>query len=212
MFDKDKWGYFQKKLEPTWEMYLEFLGKVNQESGKIYQAILVCKDKQDRERYAQYFDEVNLHYRNTLYGSMLIMFCSLMEHFVKEIAKEVVPEYEKKIKKEKKGDWFAKNTKLINEVKILDIAEKDVELFSCYIKIRNCIVHNAGVISNSRNSKELKEVVDKIQVYGHQHNCNLLQLKSDDYLLLGNDIISDVVVKIEDISERILEAIQDKIV
>ena len=204
MINENKWKYFQKRLEPTWNLYLEFLKKINQESWKIRQAISVSNNKQDQKQNLEYLNEVDVYYKNTLSGSMLITFCSLTEHLIKEIAKEIVKEYENKIKKEK-GDWLVKNLELIKEVnKNLDIDENEIRLFSCYIKIRNCVVHDGGIISNSKNPEELKKAIKEIQEYGKRGNCNLLELTNDGRLLLGGDLVPDVVVKSEELLEKIL--------
>jgi hypothetical protein len=208
MINKNKCEYFQKRLEPIWNLYLEFLEKIDQKLDEIYQAISVSNNKQCQKQYFDYLNKVDNYYRNTLYGSMLIMLCSLTEHLITEIAKEIVPEYENEIEKIKKGDWLTKNLNLIKKVKKnLDVDENHIKLFSCYIKIRNCIVHNEGIISNSRNPEELKTAISKIQKYSKQGNYNLLELTNDGHLLLGCNLVSDVVIKSEELLEKILEAV-----
>ena len=69
------------------------------------------------------------------------------------------------------------------------------------------MVYDGGTISNSRNPDELKTAINEIQAYGHQGNFNLVQLKDDGYLLLRKDLISDVVVKSEELIEKILEVV-----
>jgi len=207
MINKNKWEYFQERLESTWNFYLEFLEKIDQESSKIHKAISDSNNKQDRKQYIEYLNEVDIRYRFTLYSSMLITFCSLAEHFVTEITKEIVPKYESEIKKER-GDWLTKNLELIKKVKKnLDIDANDIRLFSCYIKIRNCIVHNRGVISNSKNRKKLEIAINEIVQYGKQGNYCLLELTKDGHLLLGCDLVGDVVSKSEDVLGKILETV-----
>lgn len=206
MINENKWKYFQKRLELTWDLYLEFLEKINQESWKIRQAISVSNNKQDQKQNLEDLNEVDVHYKNTLYGSMLITFCSLTEHLIKEIAKEIVKEYENKIKKEK-GDWLIKNLNLIKKTKNLGVDENEIRLLSCYIKIRNCVVHDGGIISNSKNPEELKTAIEEIQEYGKRDNYNLLELTNDGCLLLGDNLVSEVVVKSEELIEKILEIV-----
>lgn len=206
MINENKWKYFQKRLELTWDLYLEFLEKINQESWKIRQAISVSNNKQDQKQNLEYLNEVDVHYKNTLYGSMLITFCSLTEHLIKEITKEIVKEYENKIKKEK-GDWLIKNLNLIKKTKNLGVDENEIRLLSCYIKIRNCVVHDGGIISNSKNPEELKTAIEEIQEYGKRGNYNLLELTNDGCLLLGDNLVSEVVVKSEELIEKILEIV-----
>jgi uncharacterized protein YutE (UPF0331/DUF86 family) len=206
MINENKWKYFQKRLELTWDLYLEFLKKINQESWKIRQAISVSNNKQDQKQNLEDLNEVDVHYKNTLYGSMLIMFCSLTEHLIKEIAKEIVKEYENKIKKEK-GDWLIKNLNLIKKTKNLGVDENEIRLLSCYIKIRNCVVHDGGIISNSKNPEELKTAIEEIQEYSKRGNYNLLELTNDGCLLLGDNLVSEVVVKSEELIEKILEIV-----
>lgn len=206
MINENKWKYFQKRLELTWDLYIEFLEKINQESWKIRQAISVSNNKQDQKQNLEDLNEVDVHYKNTLYGSMLITFCSLTEHLIKEIAKEIVKEYENKIKKEK-GDWLIKNLNLIKKTKNLGVDENEIRLLSCYIKIRNCVVHDGGIISNSKNPEELKTAIEEIQEYGKRGNYNLLELTNDGCLLLGDNLVSEVVVKSEELIEKILEIV-----
>jgi hypothetical protein len=207
MINKDKLEYFRRRLESTWNFYVEFLEKIDQESLKIYEAIVDSNANRDQEQYLEYFKEVDVHYRVTLYSSMLITFCSLAEYFLKEITKEIVPEYENEIKKEQ-GDWLVKNLKLIKRIeKNLDIDENNIRLFSCYIKVRNCIVHDGGVVSNSKHREQLETAINEVIQYGKQSNLLLLELTEDGHLLLGSDLVGDVVIKSEDVLGKILKVV-----
>jgi hypothetical protein len=204
MVSRDKLEYFQKRLESAWRPYLEFEEKIEQMLKDAHFATPKPNDEQVQEQIVEYYNEVNVDYRNTLYGSMLIVFCSLAEHIVKEIAKEMVPDYENKIKN-KRGDWLVKNLGLIKDVGKLDIDENDVELLSCYIKVRNCLVHDGGVVSNSRNPDGLKNAISKIQEFGKQGNYHLLDVSNDGHLILRDNLVGEVYIKIEDILEVILD-------
>jgi len=203
MNSNKKWEYFSKRLEIMWNVYLECMEHFDVKFSEEWK--LFCESR-DEQQYREYLREIEFPYRNTLNCSMLIAFSSLIEHVVVDIAKENVKEYEEK-KKHKKGDWLIKHVKLLNEHGFeIDQNGDDVRLFSCYIQIRNCVVHNGGKLSNSKDPKQLEEAINAVGKYAKDHNYNMIKIK-DDYLMLGSDLISDVVVKGEDIIERILEKI-----
>jgi len=200
MNSKKKWEYFNKRLETMWDVYLECMEHFD---AKFSEKWKVFCESRDEQKYKEYLREIEFPYRNTLNSSMLIAFCSLTEYVLADITNENVKGYEKK-KKRKRGDWLVRNIKLLNERGFsIDPNGEDVRLFSCYIKIRNCVVHNGGRISNS---KQLKEAISAVKKYAKKHNYNMIKIKGD-YLLLESNLISDVVVKSEEIIERFLEKI-----
>jgi len=203
MNSKKKWEYFNKRLGTMWDVYLECMEHFD---AKFSEKWKVFCESRDEQKYKEYLREIEFPYRNTLNSSMLIAFCSLTEYVVADITNENVLEYEEK-KKRKRGDWLVRNIKLLNEHGFnIDQNGEDVRLFSYYIKIRNCVVHNGGKISNSKHPKQLEEAINAIEKYAKDHNYYMIKIK-DDYLMLGSNLISDVVVKSEDIIERILEKI-----
>ena len=68
------------------------------------------------------------------------------------------------------------------------------------------MVHNGGRISNSRHQDQLEEAIKSVEAYAQIGNENMIKIK-EDYLLLGGELISDVVSKSEDIIDGILEKI-----
>ncbi len=201
MNSKKKWEYFSKRLETMWNLHLEVMEHFDAKFSEMWGVF--CKSG-DEQQYREYLREIEFPYRNTLNSSMLIAFCSLTEHVVADITKENVPEYEKKEKSEE-GDWLAKNIKLLKDHKFdIDLNDADVRLFSHYIRIRNCVVHNGGRISNSKHLTQLKEAIKAVEKYAQSGNYIMIKIK-DDYLVLGGDLISDVVVKSIEIIERIRE-------
>ena len=203
MNSKKKWKYFSKKLETMWNVYLECMEHFDAKFSEEWEAFCESRDEQ---QYREYLREIEFPYINTLNSSMLIAFCSLTEHVVADIANENVKGYEEK-KKHKKGDWLVRNVKLLNEHGFnIDQNGDDVKFFSHYIQIRNCMVHNGGRISNSKHPGQLENAIEAVKKYAQNGNYNMIKIK-DDYLMLGGDLISDVVVKSENIIEGILEKI-----
>ena len=203
MNSKKKWEYFSKRLETMWDVYLECMEHFDAIFSEKWKEFCESRDEQ---KYKEYLREIEFPYRNTLNSSMLIAFCSLTEYVVANITNENVKEYEEK-KKRKGGDWLVRNIELLNECRFdIDLNGDDARLFSHYIQIRNCVVHNGGKISNSKHSKQLKEAIDAVEKYAKDHNYNMIKIK-DDYLMLESGLISDVVEKSADIIERILEKI-----
>ena len=193
MNSKKKWEYFSKRIETMRNVCLECMEHFDEiflEKWKV-----ICESR-DEQKYKEYLREIEFPYRNTLNSSMLIAFCSLTEHVVADITNENVPKYEKK-KEKKKGDWLVRNIELLNEHGIdVDLNDEDVKLFSYYIKIRNCVVHNGGKISNSKHLGQLEEAISAVKKYAQSGNYGMIKIK-DDYLVLGVDLISDVVLKSE---------------
>jgi hypothetical protein len=206
MISRDKLEYFQKRLELIWGPYLEFEEKIEQMLKDADLAIRQSDDEKTQGQIIKHYNEVDIDYRNALYSSTFIVFCSLAEHIVKEITKEIVPEYESEIRRER-GDWLVKNLNLIKNEIDLNVNENDVELLSCYIKVRNCLIHDGGIVSNSKGLEELKGAISKIQEVGEQGNDNLLELTNNGHLLLRCDLVSDVYCKVEDVLSGILSSV-----
>ena len=186
-----------------WDVYRECMEHFD---AKFSEKWKVFCESRDEQKYKEYLREIEFPYINTLNSAMLIAFCSLTEYVVADITKENVPEYEKK-KKSEEGDWLAKNIKLLKDHKFdIDLNDADVKLFSHYIRIRNCVAHNGGRISNSKHLPQLKEAIKAVEKYAQSGNYIMIKIK-DDYLLLGGELISDVVSKSEDIIDGILEKI-----
>lgn len=200
MDSKKEWKFFSQKLETMWNVYLNFNEQLDSEFSKTWQAF--CEDKNEQQ-YKDYLHEIEFPYRNILNGSMLTSFCSLTEHVIANITKTHVPDYENKLRK-KKRNWLIKNIKLLNEQKFnIDQNSEDIEFFCHYIEIRNCIVHAGGNISNSKRT-QLKNAIEAIREYATVGNYNMIEIK-DNFLLLGTNLISDVVIRSEAIIENILE-------
>jgi hypothetical protein len=120
-----------------------------------------------------------------------------------DIAKECVPEYQIK-RNSKKGNWLAKNIELLSDHGLApSLDSDDVALFHAYIEIRNCVVHSGG---RSCGSGQLKEALDGIEKYAQGGNYIMIKIM-DGHLVLGDDLISDVVTKSEDIIEGVLEKV-----
>ena len=186
-----------------WDMYLECMEHFNVKSLEEWK---VSCERKDDQQYREYLCEIELPYRNTLYCAMLITFSSLIEHVIVDITNEKVEGYEEK-KKRKKGNWLVKHIELLNECGFeIDLNDDDIKLFSHFIQIRNCVVHNGGRISNSKYPHQLEDAIEAIDNYAKTGNFNMIEIK-DDYLMIGSDLISDVVNK----SERIIENIIEKI-
>ncbi|MBW8014937.1 MAG: hypothetical protein FVQ82_02035 [Planctomycetes bacterium] len=161
----------------------------------------------DEQQYKEYLREIEFPYRNVLNSSFLIAFCSLTEHVIAAITKENVPDSKNKEKGEKgKGNWLDKNIDLLKTNFDIELNDTDVKLFSHYIRIRNCVAHNGGRISGSKFLNQLKDAIEAVEKYAKNGNFNMITTK-DDYLMIGEDLISNVVIKSEEIVERILEKI-----
>lgn len=203
MNSKKKWEYFSKKLETTWSVYLDCMKNLDAKFSEEWKNFWKSGDK---EHYKEYLHEIEFPYINTLNSSMLIAFCSLTEHVIADITNEKVSEYEEKMK-QKRGNWLVRNIELLNEQGFsIDKDREDVRFLCHYIQIRNCLVHNGGKISNSKHLKQLQDAINAVEKYAKDHNFNMIKIK-DDYLMLGSDLISDVVVQSEELIERLLEKI-----
>lgn len=204
MNSKEKWEYFRKRLETIWDVYLECMESLDAKFSEEWKRFYESRDEQ---QYKEYLCEVQLPYRNILNSSFLIAFCSLTEHVIADITIENVPVSKNKGKGEKKeGNWLDKNIKRLKTKFDIDLNDADISLFSHYIRIRNCVAHNGGRISGSNYLPQLHEAIEAIEEYAKKGNYNMITIK-DDYLMVGGDLISDVVTKSEDIVERILEKI-----
>jgi hypothetical protein len=204
MISREKIEYFKKRLESVWNAYLEFDEKITQIINDADKAICNSVNNQIRKQYFKYYKTIDIDYRNILYGSMLFTACSFAEYIVKELAKEIVPDYEDRIRK-KKGSWLIKNLSLIKEEGKMDVEEDDVEFLSYYIKIRNCITHNGGLVSDSNT--ELRTAIAKIQEYAKKGNYLLLEVAGDGHLILGDNLVGEVYIKIVGILDRILATV-----
>jgi len=210
MNSKKKWEYFSKSLETIRNVYLECMESLEAIFSEEWKEF--CESK-DGQQYKEYLREIEFPYRNTLNSSFLIAFCSLTEHVVADITKENVSDFKKKEIKEKKkkvkdeNNWLVTNIELLKTEFDINLNDADTMLFSHYIRIRNCVAHNGGRISGSKYPPQLKKAIEAIQEYAKNGNYNNMITTKDDYLMVGGDLISDVVTKSEEIVERILEKI-----
>ncbi|MFA5783448.1 MAG: hypothetical protein WC962_01070 [Phycisphaerae bacterium] len=202
MVSSEKVGYFKKRFKSVWEAYLEFDEKITKLLNDTDRVMLDPVNNQVQEQCCEYCKTINIDYRNVLYGSMLLMVCSLAEYIFKELAKEIVPNYENRIGK-RRGNWLIRNLDLIKEGGKVNIDENDVEFLSYYIRIRNCITHNGGIVSSG--NAELETAIAKIQEYAKKGNYLLLKVTSDGHLILGDNLVGEVYIKIVDILDGILD-------
>ena len=205
----EKQRYFKLRSGITQEVY----NKVGEGFDKELQ-ILVNKIHSDEldvnSKELVDFDRNKLEkwYPEVLREAILVMFCSLMEEVLRDIAKICVPNYDDEIKREN-GSWLKKHLGVLNKAKGVDVSEDDVEFLQYFIDLRNCVVHAGGNVNKSRYGDGIKEAVSSLQEYGRSHGSYMLGEWEDGYLKLDDHFVPVLVKKGEKIINGVFKNLQE---
>jgi len=134
---------------------------------------------------------------NTIRYTMLVGVCTFLEEALKAVTKRRVPDYEARLRAQKKGNWLHKNIALLAASCHLDTRAYGAQLnkFHDMITIRNCIVHAWGNVSEARDPAALKAAVARTES---------ASISEDGYVLLGDQVLAEAICAAEQIADRVL--------
>jgi hypothetical protein len=207
-FLNKKQRYFKLRLETTWEVYLRADKEVSEAQqaliDNIYGGKLDSNSKEVKEARRKLED----WYPEVLREAMLFMFCSLIEEVLRDITETCIRNYEDAIKHEN-GSWLKRHLCVLEKAKGIDVDKDDVKFFQHFIELRNCVTHGGGNVNRSRNKTKVRAAISYLQQYGNVHNFDMLGEWEDGYLQLGEQFLSEVHIRGEDILDVIFKNLQE---
>lgn len=189
---------FFSRLEQTWHFYLDIEKAVRKKINEIYGQI-----PEEGPGLFPEFVGLDNRYRGLLREGLLIQICSLLEYSMVQVSKQLISDYEVKLKK--KGSWLERHLRLLGRRNINGLDAEDVLYFSDFIKIRNCFVHSNGIIHQSRYPDQMKKVVARLQELGKVLNTDIIKLSDDGYIILGVDALPEVFSRGEEVMRPVFE-------
>ena len=203
-----KQRYFKLRLKTTWEVYVraekEFEGALQKLIDNIYGRELYGNSKKvikARKKLEKWYPEV-------LREAILVMYCSLFEDILRDITKMCAPNYEDEITK-RRGSWLTKHLSILKSVEMINVDKDDVKFLQHFIELRNCVTHGGGNINRIRNERKVETAIFELQRYGRAHNFDMLGEWQDGYLQLGEQFLSEVHIKGENILDEIFKDLQE---
>jgi len=204
---KKKYRYFKLRSKITQRVYAKADEGFDKELGELVQRIGSgeldgnSKEVQDARHKLEY------QHLEVLREAMLIMFCSLMEEVLRNIAKICVPNCEDETSKRKRrGNWLKKHLNILKQEKSIIVNQKEVSFFQYFIKLRNCVVHGGGNVNKSEDAK-LQEAISSLQKYGKENGPDMLGILGDGYFWLGRDFIDEVMIRCKKIMDEIFKCL-----
>lgn len=196
---KNNTAEFFQRLEQTWHFYLDMEKAVQVKINRINNKI----SQEDTELFPEFIG-IDNRYKGLLREGLLIQICSLLEYSMVQLSKLLISNYGVKLR-QKRGNWLEKHLSLLGRRNIKDLDSKDVELFSDFIRIRNCFVHSNGIISQSRYAEQIKGAIDRLQKIGKIQNTDIINLSNDGYIILGYDALPEVFSRGEEVMKPVFE-------
>ena len=190
---------FFNRLEQTWNFYLDIEKEVRKKINEIYGQI-----PEGSELFPEFIG-LDDRYKGLFREGLLIQICSLLEHSMVQVCKQLTPDYEVELKKKKKGNWLDKHLALLGRKNINGLNAKDVLSFSDFIKIRNCFVHSNGIIHQYKYPDKINESIHRLQDIGKERNTEIIELSSDGYIILGVDALPEVFSRGEEVMMPVFE-------
>lgn len=190
---------FFNRLEHTWHYYLDMEKVVQREIDRINAKI----SEENCELFPE-FVGIDNRYKGLLREGLLIQICSLLEYSMVQVSKQLMPEYETKLRN-KRGSWLDKHLALFGQKNIEELDAKDVLYFSDFIRIRNCFVHSNGFINQYRYPDQIEKTVASLQELGEKQNTDIIEISDDGYIILGVDSLPEVFSRGEEVMRPVFE-------
>jgi hypothetical protein len=145
---------------------------------------------------------------NTFRYALLVGVCSVLEEMVKTIAERQFPG---EPVKGKGMNWLDKHLALFAKrpgFATTDEFKQWVADFDDIVTLRNCICHNWGSIAKDDYPQQVMDALKRIGKRAERQNTSLAEPSKDDYLYLGDNMVSDVLCLAHDIAVDICEAMK----
>lgn len=206
-FLNKKQRYFKLRLETTWEVYVRADREFDEAQQSLIDNIYGGKLDSNSKEVKEARRKLEYQYPEVLRESMLITFCSLIEDVLRDITKLCVRNYEGEASK-RRGSWLKKHLNTLKHVKGINVDKGDVKFFQHFIELRNCVTHGGGNINRSRNKPKVRAAISELQQYGRVHNFDMLGEFEDGHLILGEQFLSEVHIRGENILDVIFKNLQ----
>lgn len=135
---------------------------------------------------------------DTFRYSMLVATCTFLEEFIRFITRQLIADYEAKLKDAKRGSWLSKHLELLASCVDLDIKsiERQKIIFEDVILVRNTITHAWGRVEASKSPEKLRAIVSR-------HDW--ANISNDGFLVLDDQAVPDAMLAAVEIVENILK-------
>lgn len=154
----DDFKNYSKTVEESFSIY-----------QKEFQTEMETISEEDQEQYMDYwFDEYQdyiITYPSIHRKSLFISIYSFFEHKLTSLCKEIIEKKKIELKlNDITGSGIEKSQKFLKKVVKINFPDNTSEwkLIKDYNKIRNCIVHNNGIIDDYNKPGELKKIIENI--------------------------------------------------
>ena len=189
--------YLFKKSKSVYEIYSSFETSLNNNKIDLHKRSLSIKDF---DRAYRHLEDIE---GNLFRQAMLVMVLSYLDEAMKLIGEASISNYSAKISEQRKGSWFEKQKKLFEKYGVSFEGIKDeCERINDLIKVRNCIVHAGGRIDKCRNPKQVEIAISRLKERDKDRNFKLVDITSDKFLCLGEDIIATAIIASNKIIEQ----------
>ena len=130
--------------------------------------------------------------------SMLVATCTFLEESIRFITRQLIADYEAKLKDAKRGSWLSKHLELLASCVDLDIKsiESQKIIFEDVILVRNTIAHAWGRVAASKSPDKLRAIVSR-------HDW--ANISNDGFLVLDDQAVPNAMVAAVEIVEHILQ-------
>lgn len=130
--------------------------------------------------------------------SMLVAACTFLEESIRFITRQLIADYEARLKDTKRGSWLSKHFELLASCVDLDVKsiERQKIIFEDVILVRNTIAHAWGRVDASKSPQKMRAVVSR-------HDW--ANISNDGFLVLGDQAVPDAMLAAVEIIENILK-------
>jgi len=140
---------------------------------------------------------------NLFRQAMLVMVLSYLDEAMNIIGEANTSDYSVKISEINKGNWFKKHKKLFKEFSVsFEGIKEDCERINNLVEVRNCIVHAGGWTDKYKFSKQVENAIAQLKERDKDRNMKLIDITSDKFLCLGEDIICTAIKASKNIIEH----------
>lgn len=195
--DHDLGGYLYRRLKYLERCNVEIETKLSDDDRDLRLAIGDGEYSKHDPAVGQIIFHLEYVVGNTFRYTMLVGVCSFLEEAIKAIAKRVLPDYEERIRTQKKGNWLRRHIRMLaNSVALNGAAmQSDLDTFHDLITLRNCVTHVWGKVADSNHPHAVKKAAQRIET---------VEISRDGYLVFGDQVVPEAIIAAENIAESIL--------
>ena len=189
--------YLFEKFKSVYEIYASFENSLTNNKIELTKRGLSVEDFDGAYRRLEDIEG------NLFRQAMLVMVLSFLDEAMNLIGEADIPEYSMEVSKKKKGSWFEKQKKSFVKYGFSFEGIKDeCERINDLIHVRNCIVHAGGRIDKYRYPKQVEKAIYRLNNRDKHRNLKLVDITSDKFLCLGEDIIATAIIASNKIIEQ----------